>query len=37
MVETENSEAVMDTLVTQLDLNNNGEFTIELFVLVNVH
>lgn len=37
LVETENSEAVMDTLVTQLDLNNNGEFTIELFVLVNVH
>lgn len=36
LFEAENNEAVMDVLVTQLDFNNNGEFFIELFVLVSV-
>lgn len=36
LVENENNEAVMDILVTQLDFNNNGEFYLELFVLVSI-
>ncbi|MBM6615533.1 DUF4153 domain-containing protein [Desemzia sp. RIT804] len=36
LFEEENDEAVLDILVTQLDINSNGEVFIELFAFVTV-